>query len=139
MRTGLALIRTKYKDAKALHVRDMLYLHTLGSAELLQIADKVGSLEAGKFADFLIVDPRDPDTGPLHDPIATYVLACGLRNLKQVYVGGKQVAEEATMLSFDESKAMQEVYARVARIQGLIEADESAAAKPFANLGGGQP
>jgi 5-methylthioadenosine/S-adenosylhomocysteine deaminase len=134
MRTGLALIRTKYKDAKALHVREMLYLHTLGSAELLQIADQVGSLEPGKFADFLIVDPRDPDTGPLHDPVATYVLACGLRNLKQVYVGGKQVAEGATMLSFDESKAMAENYARVARIQGLIDADESPAAKPFASL-----
>lgn len=139
MRTGLALIRTKYQDAKSLHVREMLYLHTLGSAELLQVADKIGSLEPGKFADFLIVDPRDPDTGPLHDPVATYVLACGLRNLKQVYVGGKQVAEEATMLSFDESRAMAENYARVTRIQGLIDADESPAARPFASLTGATP
>jgi len=136
MRTGLALIRTKYQDAKALHVREMLYLHTLGSAELLQVADKIGSLEPGKFADFLIVDPRDPDTGPLHDPVATYVLACGLRNLKQVYVGGRQVAEEATMLSFDEAKAMAEVYARVERIEGLLAADEAPAARPFASLAG---
>jgi len=139
MRTGLALIRTKYKDAKSLHVREMLYLHTLGSADLLQIADKVGSLEPGKFADFLIVDPREPDTGPLHDPVATYVLACGLRNLKQVYVGGKQVAEESTMLSYDEPRAIAEAHARVARIQGLIDADESAAARPFASLAGAAP
>jgi 5-methylthioadenosine/S-adenosylhomocysteine deaminase len=125
LRTGLALIRTKYKDAKALSVRDMLYLHTLGSADVLLIADKVGSLEPGKFADFLVVDPRDPDTGPLHDPIATYVLACGLRNLKQVYVGGKLVADGARVLTADEPHVIKEVYARVARIQGLIDAENS--------------
>ncbi|MDB6095667.1 MAG: Amidohydrolase [Verrucomicrobia bacterium] len=128
LRTGLALIRTKYKDAKALSVRDMLFFHTLGSAEVLQIADKVGSLEVGKFADFLIVDPRDPDTGPLHDPVATYVLACGLRNLKEVYIGGKLAAEGSKVLTADEPAVIKEVYARVARIQALIDEEAKTAA-----------
>lgn len=125
LRTGLALIRTKYKDAQAMSVRDMLFFHTLGSAQVLHIEDKVGSLEPGKFADFLIVDPRDPDTGPLHDPVASYVLACGLRNLQQVYIGGKLAAEGTRLRSYDEPKAIAEVYARVARIQKVIEAEES--------------
>ncbi|MES2694253.1 MAG: amidohydrolase family protein, partial [Verrucomicrobiota bacterium] len=124
LRTGLSIVRAKYKDAKALHVRDMLHFHTLGSAEILQIADKVGSLEPGKFADFLVVDPRHPDTGPVHDPIATYVLACGLRNLKQVYIGGKLAADGSRILTFDEPRAMAEVYARVAKIQKFIDAEE---------------
>jgi cytosine/adenosine deaminase-related metal-dependent hydrolase len=128
LRTGLALIRTKYKDAKALSVREMLYLHTLGSAEVLQIADKVGSLEPGKFADFLIVDPRDPDTGPLHDAVATYVLACGMRNLKQVYIGGKLAADGSKVLTADEPNVIKEVYARVARIQAVIDAETKVAA-----------
>jgi 5-methylthioadenosine/S-adenosylhomocysteine deaminase len=128
LRIGLALIRTKYKDAKALHVRDMLYLHTLGSAETLQIADKVGSLEKGKYADFLLVDPKSPDTGPLHDPIATYVLACGLRNLKQVYVGGKLVADGTKMLSFDESKVRAEVDTRMSRLEAAALGEERKAA-----------
>ncbi|MES2694248.1 MAG: amidohydrolase family protein, partial [Verrucomicrobiota bacterium] len=102
VRTGLALIRTTYKDAKALSIYEMLRLHTMGSAEVMGVADKVGSLERGKFADFLIVDPRDPDTGPVHEAIATYVLACGLRNLKQVYVGGKLVADGTTLVGRDE-------------------------------------
>jgi len=141
LRIGLALIRTRYKDAKSLHVREMLYLHTLGSADTLQIADKVGSLERGKFADFLIVDYRNPDTGPLHDPVATYVLACGLRNLKQVYVGGRLVADGTRMLSFDEKKVRAEVDARMLRLEAAAEAEEkkSAAAgqpHPFAVLAG---
>lgn len=119
---GLALIRTKYKSAKSLSVYDMLYLHTLGSAKVLGVADKVGSLEVGKFADFLVVDPRDPDSGPIQVPIATYVYACSLRNLKQVYVGGKLEVDGTRLLTFDESKVRAEVYSRVARMEGQAKA-----------------
>jgi 5-methylthioadenosine/S-adenosylhomocysteine deaminase len=125
MRCGLAVIRGKYLDAKAMSVYDILYYHTLAGAEVLQIADKVGSLEPGKFADFLVVDPCDPDTGPLHDSIATYVLACGQRNLKQVYVGGKLAADGTNNLTFDSARATREVYARIARIEKLIEAQDA--------------
>jgi len=38
----------------------------------------------GKLADVLIVDPTDPDIAPLWNPIANYVLSCGLRSLKRV-------------------------------------------------------
>jgi len=124
LRIGLSLIRTKYKDAKALSVYDMLYLHTLASAQVLKIADKVGSLEVGKFADFLIVDPRDPDTGPIHDAVATYVYACGLRNLKQVYVGGKLTVDGTRILTYDEAKLHAEVYSRLARMEAEAQAEE---------------
>lgn len=126
LRIGMALIRTKYKDAKAMSVGDMLFLHTLGSAQTLQIDDKVGSLEPGKFADFLVVDPRSPDTGPIHDPLATYVLACGLRNLKQVYVGGKLIADGLKMVGQDEAKIRAEVDQRMARIESLAVAADKA-------------
>ena len=125
LRIGLSLIRTKYKDAKALSVYDMLYLHTLASAKVLKIEDKVGSLEVGKFADFLVVDPRDPDTGPVHDVVACYVYACGLRNLKQVYVGGKLAVEGSKILTYDESKIHSEVYTRLARMEAEAKAEEA--------------
>jgi cytosine/adenosine deaminase-related metal-dependent hydrolase len=48
-----------------------------------------GSLEVGKFADFVVVDPRRPDVGPLWHPVRSYVLAMSPRNLKAVYVGGR--------------------------------------------------
>lgn len=116
LRIGMALIRTKYRDAKAMSTHHMLYLHTLGTADVLGVADKVGSLEPGKFADFILVDPRAPDTGPVHDVIGTYVLACGLRNLKQVYVGGELVVDGERHLKQDEALIRREVDARVARL-----------------------
>lgn len=89
MRTGLFLQRGKHSDAAVLTPVDMLTLHTLGSASAMGVADKVGSLEVGKFADLLVVDPRSPHLGPIWDPVATYVLGCGLRNLREVVVGGR--------------------------------------------------
>jgi len=116
-RIGIYTIRALYKNAHALSVRDMLYLHTMGSAEILGIQKEVGSLEKGKWADFLIVDPRSPDTGPIHDPLATYVLACGLRNLKQVYVAGDLVADGLRMPRQDEGEIRRQVDQRMTRLE----------------------
>ena len=89
MRMGMYAVRATTGDPMTLSTADMLRMHTLGSAEILGIDDRVGSLEPGKFADVVIVDPRSPDIGPLWEPVSSYVLACGLRNLKKVYVGGE--------------------------------------------------
>jgi cytosine/adenosine deaminase-related metal-dependent hydrolase len=51
-----------------LPVRDMLVLHTRGSAEGLGIDEHVGTLRVRRYADFLVVDPRDPGTGPARMP-----------------------------------------------------------------------
>ncbi len=93
MRTGLYLIRAKYQDAGILQPRDVLRFHTLGSADVIGVADRVGSLEPGKYADFLVIDPHAMDTGPVYDPCGTLVLACGTPNITQVYVGGRLVVD----------------------------------------------
>lgn len=91
MRMGLFSQRALHSDAAILTPGDVLTAHTRGSAAAIGVADRVGSLEVGKFGDFLIVDPSSPHTGPIWDPIATYVLACGLRNIREVVVGGSPV------------------------------------------------
>jgi cytosine/adenosine deaminase-related metal-dependent hydrolase len=113
LRQGLYATRARHRRADVLSARDMLFLHTMGSARILGLGDQVGSLERGKFADFLVVDPRTPDTGPIHDPVGTYVLSCGLRNLQQVYVGGRLAARGATFVGLDEPALRREIDARV--------------------------
>lgn len=94
MRMGMFLLRAHTGRPLDMMPETVLRLHTLGGAELLGVADRVGSLEAGKYADFLVVDPLQPDIGPLWHPVRSYVLACGLRNLTKVYVGGRLVASD---------------------------------------------
>src|SRR6202000_3529332 len=88
MRMGLYVIRARYESAQILQPIDVLRFHTMGSAEVLGVADKVGSLEVGKFGDIIIVDPKLVERGPVIDPYAAVVLCCNAMNLAKVYVGG---------------------------------------------------
>jgi 5-methylthioadenosine/S-adenosylhomocysteine deaminase len=95
MRMGIAMQRARTKDPLSMMPERVLRLHTLGAAEILGVDDRVGSLEVGKFADFVVVDPRRPDVGPLWHPVRSYVLSMTPRNLRQVYVGGVLVNDDA--------------------------------------------
>ncbi|KAA9166180.1 amidohydrolase family protein [Amycolatopsis acidicola] len=122
MRMGLYTQRARRSQASVLMPREVVRMHTLGSAEVLGIADRVGSLETGKFADFLVVDPGRPDTGPLWDVYASYVLACGQRNLKEVYVGGRCTTVDGEVRHPLAEHARAELHGRLraaARRQGL--------------------
>ncbi|WP_292831561.1 amidohydrolase family protein [Microbacterium sp.] len=94
MRMGIYMQRARTKDPLSMMPETMLRLHTLGGAEIMGVDDRVGSLEVGKFADFVVVDPRMPDVGPLWHPVRSYVLAMSPRNLKAVYVGGELVSAD---------------------------------------------
>ena len=115
MRMGLYTMRALHHDAAVLAPADVLRMHTLGAAEVLGVRDRVGSLEVGKHADLLVVDHRAPSTGPVWDVVATYVLACGLRNLKAVYVGGREVARDGRCVGPLQARADGELRERIPR------------------------
>jgi 5-methylthioadenosine/S-adenosylhomocysteine deaminase len=116
MRTGLYMIRGKYESALVLQPVDILRMHTLGGAQVLGIADKVGSLEVGKFGDVLIIDPKSMDRGPVFDPYATLVFACNIANLERVYVGGELLSEDRKALKQDFGKISAQLAARVNKL-----------------------
>lgn len=101
MRMGLYNIRMEYESASLLGPLDVLRLHTLGTAKALGVADKVGSLKAGKFADLLLIDLTEPDTGPVYDLYGSLVFACSFSNIARIYVGGELVAEKGRLLKHD--------------------------------------
>lgn len=116
VRFGIYLLRALHRDPAAMPVRDMLEMHTRGSAEVLGVGEEVGRLAVGLYADFLVVDPRDPDTGPVWDPWGTYALACGQRNLKQVWVGGCLVTQDGRRRDGSDALVRDEVHGRLASL-----------------------
>jgi 5-methylthioadenosine/S-adenosylhomocysteine deaminase len=116
MRMGLYMIRARYESARILQPIDVLRFHTLGSAQVLGVADKVGSLEEGKYGDILIVDPKLVERGPVLDPYAAVVLACNAQNLARVYVGGDLIVETAHLKKHNMAEVAEEVNRRVARL-----------------------
>ncbi len=115
MRTGLYAIRDKYESATVMSPYDVLRLHTLGSADVLNVADKLGSLEPGKLADFLIIDPTR--VGPVTDPYASLVFITSERDLESVYVGGTLRVHNGQLLDQNLTKVNEEVNHRVATIR----------------------
>jgi cytosine/adenosine deaminase-related metal-dependent hydrolase len=116
MRMGLYVIRARYESARILQPIDVLRFHTMGSAEVLGVADKVGSLEVGKFGDIIVVDPKLVERGPVVDPYAAVVLACNAMNLAKVYVGGDLLVDTYRLQKNDMGKVSREVSQRVPRL-----------------------
>jgi len=106
MRTGLYAIRDKYEDATVMSPYQVLYLHTMGSADVMGVKDKLGSLEPGKYADFLVVDPKR--FGTVFDPYASLVLIAGEPDLERVYVGGVLKVDHGKLLGQDYDKVLAE-------------------------------
>ena len=112
MRTGLYAIRDKYEDATIMSPYQVLYLHTMGSADVMGVKDKLGSLEPGKYADFLVVDPTR--FGTVFDPYASLVLITGERDLERVYVGGELKVDHGKLLGQDMQRVQSETSRRSA-------------------------
>jgi cytosine/adenosine deaminase-related metal-dependent hydrolase len=112
MRTGLYAIRDKYQDATVLSPYQVLWLHTVGSADVLGVKDKLGSLEPGKFADFLVIDPAGLGA-VLEDAYANLVLVTGQQDVAAVYVGGDLKVEHGKVLQQDLAAVQHEVKRRV--------------------------
>ena len=130
MRVGLYAIRDKYEDAASMSVYGVLKFQTLGSATIMRVADKIGSLEAGKFADFNVIDPRRRDTGPVYDPYATLVLACGQSNLERTYIGGELVCLRGEVMGRDFNAVADEVHRRADANRVKVEASATPLATP---------
>ena len=107
MRTGLYAIRDLYQNAAIMSPHEVLYLQTMGSADVMGVKDELGSLEPGKLADFDAIDPTR--YGTVFDPYASLVFVTEERDLDRVYVGGKLMVERGKVLDQDMVKILDEV------------------------------
>jgi len=130
MRMGLYAMRDKYQDAGILKPIDVLRFHTIGTANVLGVADKVGSLVPGKYGDFLLIDLGRMDTGPVFDLYATLVFAAGIPNLEQVFVGGDLAVDHGKPTRQDMAAISADVAARVVRIRAKFDASRAASVHP---------
>ncbi len=111
MRAGLYAVRDKYEDATVISPYQMLWLHTMGSADVLGVKNKLGSLEPGKFADFVVIDPARLGA-VLEDPYANLVFVTAQPDIDRVYVGGALKVERGRLLDQDMVRIRSEVNRR---------------------------
>ena len=115
MRVGLYGLRMRDQDPGVMSPYEVLHLHTIETAKAIRVADDVGSLEVGKYADFIVVDPNDPSTGPVYDVYATLVFACSRANITDVYVAGEPVIKDREFVHVDARQFQKNLHYRLSR------------------------
>jgi 5-methylthioadenosine/S-adenosylhomocysteine deaminase len=100
--------------------REALRAATLGGAEALGMADRVGSLETGKRADLQIVDAESWTMQPVYDWYSAAVYGMRPHDVRTVIVDGRIVLDERRVTGFDEAEVKADMRAIAARCSGEI-------------------
>jgi 5-methylthioadenosine/S-adenosylhomocysteine deaminase len=77
---------------------------TRQGAEAVGLGEKLGSLEPGKEADFIVIDLRTPHLTPLTNPYAHLIYSVTGADVDTVFVAGKCLMKNKKILIADEKK-----------------------------------
>jgi 5-methylthioadenosine/S-adenosylhomocysteine deaminase len=99
-----------------------LEMATLRGAEALLMGDQVGSLEAGKRADLVLVDARAPSLTPTHDftLVPNLVYCASKHDVTTVVVDGRVVMHDRCFPHLDEARVQREVQAAGERLMARL-------------------
>ncbi len=94
-------------DPQALPASAALEMATIRGARALGMEKEIGSLEAGKRADMIVVRLDRPNAVPLYDPISQMVYALKADDVRDVMVNGKPVVRDGKILTLNEAEILQ--------------------------------
>ena len=122
-----ALDNAEYRAAHAnipetstVPVREALsWITTLG-AKMLRMDDRIGSLAAGKQADLVLIDARQLNMHPVHDPVASVVMQTSLANIDSVMIAGRWKKRHGKLLHAGIARLQAELSASGDRILGAL-------------------
>ncbi len=101
MDAAARLHKISRKDPTAVSAKEAARMATLGGAEVLGLQDEVGSLEAGKSADIILVDTDSPHMQPLYDIHSQLVYAAKGSDVMTVMVKGEVIYDKGELLTVD--------------------------------------
>lgn len=106
--------------ADLISTRQAMDMLTINGARALNAADRIGSLEPGKFADMVLVDVKRPHAVPMFDPMTHLVYSTNKSDIRHVFLGGEQVVRNGALTRIAIEDTMAEVAAMVPRISATI-------------------
>jgi 5-methylthioadenosine/S-adenosylhomocysteine deaminase len=106
MASAARLQKVMRNDPKAISAREVLRLATIGGAQVLGLADKIGTLERGKRADVVLVDLQSVKSQPVYSVESAVVYAASGNSVVTTIVDGKILMRRGTVLTVDEAATM---------------------------------
>ena len=101
-----SVFRDAREDQFLFPAGQILELATLNGARAMGMDGYLGSLEAGKKADFVLHDMHAPEWGAIFDPVAQLALSASPAGVHSVFIDGVQVLDAGRSTMFDEDKLL---------------------------------
>jgi 5-methylthioadenosine/S-adenosylhomocysteine deaminase len=118
--TAAKLHKLTTKDPTVLNAREALQMATIGGARAIHMEKEIGSLEAGKLADLLIVRMDSPRQTPLYNVYSQLAYATKASDVETVMIGGRLVMQNRRVLTIDERAVRAKAIAYRDRIRKSI-------------------
>ena len=93
---------------------------TINGARGAGLADRIGSIELGKEADFVLFDATVSEWQPLYNPVSNLVYSATGNTVKHVFVAGDPVVRDGRLVRIDQDEVMREVIQAGRRITGRL-------------------
>ena len=98
----------RFESEFKLPARRVVELATIEGARSLGLADRIGSIAAGKRADLILVNARDINMGPFTDPAHMLVASAQAWNVDTVMVDGRILKRNGRLTAIDTAALMTE-------------------------------
>jgi 5-methylthioadenosine/S-adenosylhomocysteine deaminase len=91
----------------ALNAKAVVEMATIDGARALHMEKEIGSLEAGKKADLILISLDEPNAVPMYDVYAQIAYSLKGSDVETVVIGGRVVMRERKLLTVDEPAVLE--------------------------------
>jgi 5-methylthioadenosine/S-adenosylhomocysteine deaminase len=100
--TAAKLHKLTSKDPTVINAREAIEMATIRGARAIHLEKEIGSLEAGKRADLIIVDMKSAHQTPLYNIYSQLAYATKASDVESVIINGRVVMMKRRVLTIDE-------------------------------------
>jgi 5-methylthioadenosine/S-adenosylhomocysteine deaminase len=101
------LAKISKMDPLALNAKSVVEMATIDGARALHMEKEIGSLEAGKKADLILISLNEPNAVPMYEVYAQIAYSLKGSDVATVIIGGKIVMQSHLLLTVDEHKVLE--------------------------------
>jgi 5-methylthioadenosine/S-adenosylhomocysteine deaminase len=101
------LAKISKMDPLALNAKSVVEMATIDGARALHMEKEIGSLEAGKKADLILISLDEPNAVPMYEIYAQIAYSLKGSDVATVIIGGKIVMQDHLLLTVDERKVLE--------------------------------
>jgi len=121
MNIAAKLQKVTRMDPRALPARQTVEMATIGGARAIHLDKKIGSLEAGKQADLILINTNATHSTPMYNVYSQLVYALNAHDVRTVVIAGKVVMDGRVMMTMDKPGILAKAHEYQRKISASLE------------------